>query len=79
MRYDSCYAAMIASGSWKAKAHKALAAEARAAWGMLQNKTNNTLWLRHVRGHSQHKWNNKADSLANQGRGGRRKYTYVTG
>ena len=74
MRYDSCYAAMVASGSWKAKAHKALAAEARAAWAALRDKTKNNLWLRHVRGHSGHKWNNIADALANRGQKGERIY-----
>ena len=57
---------MIASGSWKARKHKALAAEAHAAWTDLRKHTNNQLWIRHVRGHSRHRWNNRADSLANQ-------------
>ena len=77
MRYDSCYAAMIASGSWKAKAHKALAVEAHVAWAKLRDKTSNRLWLRHVRGHSRHQWNHKADRLANHGQQGGRKYAYV--
>ena len=72
MRYDSCYAAMVASSSWKAKAHKALAAEARTAWLRLQQHTHNKLWLRHVRGHSNHEWNNIADTMANLGRSGKR-------
>ena len=74
MRYDSCYAAMIASGSWKAKAHKELAAEARAAWTALRQRTDNRLWMRHVRGHSNHKWNHTADRLAADGASGRDRY-----
>jgi ribonuclease HI len=79
MRYDSCYAAMIASGSWKAKAHKALAAEARAAWDALREKTRNQLWLRHVRGHSKHQWNDIADALAARGQKGERIYAVLDG
>ena len=36
MRYDSTYAAMIASGTWRAKKHKAMAEEARGAWVRVQ-------------------------------------------
>ena len=72
LRYDSCYAALIASGSWKAHEHKALAKEARKAWDdLLASKGDKRLWLRHVKGHSRHTHNNTADSLANEGRQGR--------
>ena len=65
LRYDSCYAALIASGSWKAHEHKALAKEARKAWDdLLASKGDERLWLRHVKGHSRHTHNNTADSLA---------------
>ena len=62
-RFDSAYASMIASGSWKARKHKALAAEAHAAWTDLRKHTNNQLWTRHVRGHSRHRWNNRSRRL----------------
>ena len=39
---------MIASGTWKAKKHKAMAAEARAAWKALKRQVGEQLWLRHV-------------------------------
>ena len=53
LRYDSCYAALIASGSWKAHEHKALAKEARKAWDdLLASKGDKRLWLRHVKGHT---------------------------
>ena len=70
MRYDSCYAAMIASGTWRPHWHRALAAEAQAAWAALRKLKGERLWLRHVRGHRGHRWNNRADSLATQGQGG---------
>ena len=74
IRFDSAYASMIASGSWKARKHKDLAAEARAAWTDLRKHTTNNLWLRHVRGHSEHAWNDRADHLASQGRQGQSIY-----
>ena len=70
MRYDSCYAAMIASGTWRPYWHRALAAEAQAAWAALRKLKGDRLWLRHVRGHRWHRWNDRADSLATQGQGG---------
>ena len=72
MRYDSVYAAMIASGTWRPKAHRALAREAQEAWSDLYATTGGQLWLRHVRGHRGHVWNTRADKLANDGRQGRR-------
>ena len=70
IRYDSRYAAMIASGTWKAKKHKEMAAHAREQWGALRNKIGKRLWMRHVKGHSGHRWNNRADRLADDGRKG---------
>ena len=70
MRYDSLYAAMVASGTWKAKKHKAMAMEARHAWTTLKKRLGDRVWLRHVKGHSGHRWNNRADSLADAGRQG---------
>ena len=70
IRYDSRYAAMIASGSWKAKKHKEMAANAREQWGALRKKIGKRLWIRHVKGHSGHRWNHRADRLADDGRMG---------
>ena len=70
MRYDSKYAAHIASGAWRAKRHKALAQEARELWTAIRKKTRGQLWMRHVKGHSGHVWNDRADSLAEGGKGG---------
>ena len=52
LRYDSTYAAMIASGTWRAKKHKEMAQEARSAWLALKRDTGGRLWMRHVKGHS---------------------------
>ena len=40
---------MIASGTWRAKKHKAMAAEARAARKALKRQIGGQLWLRHVK------------------------------
>ena len=66
MRYDSTYAAMISSGVWKAKKHKELAQEARAAWLALKRDIGERLWMRHAKGHSghiSHYFNDRADKL----------------
>ena len=70
MRYDSTYAAMIATGVWKAKKHKAMAEEARAAWRQLHVKLRGRLWAAHVKGHSGDVFNDWADALATKGRAG---------
>jgi hypothetical protein len=41
---------MVASGTWKAKKHKAMAAEARHAWALLKKRLGDRVWLRHVKG-----------------------------
>ena len=70
IRYDSKYAAMITTNVWRAKKHKALAAVARAEWQRARVALKGKLWLRHVKGHSGHKWNDRADKLADEGRCG---------
>ena len=70
MRYDSMYAAHIATGVWRAKKHKAMAEEARQEWTRLKRATGGRLWMAHVRGHSGHEWNDLADRLAERGRQG---------
>ena len=70
MRYDSKYASHIASGAWRAKRHKKLAAEARQQWAALRKSRRGRLWMRHVKGHSGHTWNERADRLADHGKRG---------
>ena len=71
VRYDSKYAALVGSGVWKARANKAIASIARAEWDLTLRATRGRLWLRHVKGHSDHVWNDTADRLADEGRQGR--------
>ena len=76
MRYDSTYAANIAAGLWKPKKHQAAAARAIKLWADVRRQRPN-LWLKHVKGHSNHRWNNRADRLADAGRAGRHAYDTV--
>ena len=70
IRYDSMYAAHIATGLWKAKKHKPMAAAARQAWARLKRSREGQAWMAHVKGHTGNQWNERADRLAAQGRGG---------
>ena len=49
IRYNSEYAARIATGAWKAKKHKAFAEEARRAWAQLKRDKGGQVWMQHVR------------------------------
>ena len=72
MRYDSKYAALITVGVYKAKKNKKLVAAAQAEWKLTYKAKPDKLWMRHVKGHSNHEWNEVADDLAKRGCGGRR-------
>ena len=61
---------MIASGTWKAKKHKAMAAEARAAWKALKHQIGEQLWLRHVVKPGEHQWARGAHVIAGRGKQG---------
>ena len=76
MRYDSTYAAHVASGIWKPKKHKAMAAQAVKEWAA-RRRRGDGLWLKHVKGHSGHRWNNRADRLADAGRAGEQRYQVI--
>ena len=71
VRYDSKYAAMITTSVWRARKNKGLAKEARAEWQQTFQALKGNLWLKHVKGHSDHKWNDRADELADEGRCGK--------
>ena len=47
IRYRFPYAIMIASGAWKAKKHRAAAADARAAWVAARKASGARLWIKH--------------------------------
>jgi ribonuclease HI len=70
IRYGSEYAARITDGSWKPTTNIALAAAARRVHGEVS--ATRRLAFSHVKGHSGHRWNGKADQLANLGATGAR-------
>jgi ribonuclease HI len=70
IRYDSTYAANIASGAYKASKNKLLAAEAQRLYREVSGV--HALALEHIRGHTGERWNERADQLANLGSAGLR-------
>ena len=72
LRYSSQYAAMIASGAWRAKKHKGVAAEAVKAWARLRQARGDKLCMQHapagMRGSI------VASRLAEAGKGGERRH-----
>ena len=48
VRYDSEYAARIATGAWKARKHKAMAEEAQRAWAALKRANGGRVWMKHA-------------------------------
>jgi len=67
---DSEYAAKLATGQYSAKKNVKLAHKVQDLYKQVVGKRQ--LEMRHVKGHSGHKWNDVADRLANQGADGRR-------
>ena len=63
VRYDSKYAAGMARGLWQPKRNKELIRTVRLA----VKDTKMVIWWKHVKGHSGHKWNDRADELAEMG------------
>ena len=62
IRYNSEYAARIATGAWKAKKHKDMAAEARRAWAMLKKERGGRAMCR--RGAQLMAWRSKVNTVA---------------
>ena len=50
-----------------------LVAEARKAWREAHAAKGGRLWMKHVKGHSGDRWNDRADGLADEGRRGTRR------
>ena len=72
IRYDSMYAAHFATGIWKAKKHKPMAAAARRAWARLKRSREGRAWMAHVKGHAGNLWNERERTdRAGQGRVGK--------
>lgn len=65
IKYDSQYAAHIATGEWKATKNQRLAATVQAKYRAVRARRD--VRLEHVKGHSGHRWNDRADELANLG------------
>ena len=70
IRYDSLYAGRIATGAWRARKNQSLTARVRNLWKRAHAHLQGRLWASHVYGHSDHKWNDRADELARCGKGG---------
>ena len=66
--YDSEYAAKQTQGQWKVNKNKALVLKAQAL--LATALTRRDVRFLHVKGHSGHQWNEKADALANAGAAG---------
>tara|TARA_B100001996_G_scaffold76496_1_gene56493 strand:- start:4 stop:561 length:558 start_codon:yes stop_codon:yes gene_type:complete len=62
IRADSMYALRITDGSWKAKQNKTLASRAQSMWKEARVLVN--LESAHVKAHTGHRWNERADHLA---------------
>ena len=62
IRADSQYAGNLASGTWKAKANKALVAHVQELWRAVAALR--PISWDHVRAHRGHRWNERADHLA---------------
>jgi ribonuclease HI len=62
VRADSMYALRITDGTWKAKENKILAATANEIWNEAKKIVD--LDSAHVRAHTGHRWNERADHLA---------------
>tara|TARA_B100000287_G_scaffold332545_1_gene317583 strand:- start:4078 stop:4629 length:552 start_codon:yes stop_codon:yes gene_type:complete len=67
VRADSMYALHISDGSWSAKANKQLALLSQQLWKEAAQVVN--LHNAHVKAHSGHRWNERADHLAYRGQG----------
>ena len=61
---DSQYAGNLATGNWRAKANKTLVKSVQDLWRETSSLRNLT-W-NHVRAHRGHRWNERADHLANR-------------
>ena len=68
--YDSNYAANQTEGKWKVNKNKELVRTAQSL--LAQARRKRSVRFLHVKGHSGHQWNERADQLANLGETGQR-------
>ena len=62
--------AHMATGKWRARKNTRLVERVRALWAKAHAHVDGQLWATHVYGHTDHKWNDRADELARRGKGG---------
>lgn len=67
IRTDSTYAASVAMGRVIHHENLVLAAEAARLWNKLRVRQKGKIYWRHVKGHSDQKWNDHVDHLADMG------------
>ena len=67
VRPDSEYAMHLALGYSRPRENVALARRVRELWTAEEARRGGQLWAIHVKGHSGHKWNNRADRAAARG------------
>jgi len=67
IRYDSTYAKKMTTGEWEAKTNKLLISAAQELLRTVEKQ--HIVRFRHVKGHSGEWWNERADRLADVGRG----------
>ena len=70
VRFDSLYAGNMAMGVWRARKNLQLVKRVHALWARAHDHLNGRLWAKHVYGHTGHTWNDRADELADRGKGG---------
>ena len=70
IRYTSEYAMRIATGQWRARKHKAMAADAHRTWKALRQNSKGHVYFKHVPASS----TSHARSLAERGRHGDLRY-----
>ena len=71
IRPDSCYASDLAQGLSVPHTNMALARRIRELWIAESARRGGQLWSVWVKGHSRHKWNDRADAAADRGAEGR--------
>ena len=69
IRYDSVYAGNMVTGKWRARKNLRLVQRVRTLWAAAHKHLRGRLWVSHVYGHTGHRWNDRADQLARQGKG----------
>lgn len=68
IRFDSKYAARMATGRGRSRTNKALVRSVQRLWQRTSVHLRGNLWCKHVYGHSDHAWNDRADELARLGK-----------